>query len=89
MLYLVNTKPVDPETEAVAARELAAVIRRYLQSHPNAADTKEGVARWWLSVQRHKDAVEAVDKALRILILEGVIREVPRVSGEPLFSLNA
>jgi hypothetical protein len=50
------------------ARPVAAEIIRYLREHSEAADTVEGVARWWLGRQRHEEAVATVERAMAILV---------------------
>ena len=42
-------------------------IDRYLEKHPNAADSLTGVVRWWLNRQRYDDATEDVRAALDYL----------------------
>jgi hypothetical protein len=60
----------------VDAEDLAAMdIVRYLSTHTGAADTLEGIARWWLARQRYEDAMEIVERAVATLVKTGVLRE--------------
>ena len=45
-------------TAAGDARAVAIQIARYLRAHPDAADTLEGAALWWLQRQPPLDVVE-------------------------------
>ncbi len=67
---------------------LADEILRYLHSHSSAADTTEGIARWWINRQRIEDTVTRVQSALDRLVAEEQIE--PRVipGGETLYSLR-
>lgn len=51
---------------------IALEVERYVSCHPAAADTLEGIARWWLvrSVPPELDLVEA---ALEQLVRRGVL----------------
>ena len=40
------------------ARAVAMQIAHYLREHPDAADTLEGAARWWMTPQRTVDVME-------------------------------
>jgi hypothetical protein len=51
--------------------DLAAVIRRYLGSHPDACDTLQGVSDWWLARQRYEDTRTQVAAALEMLLERG------------------
>ena len=46
------------------ARAVAIQIARYLRAHPDAADTLEGAARWWISRQPPADVMERAMKML-------------------------
>jgi len=48
-------------------------IHQYLLKHPNAADTVEGIARWWLVRQRYQDAMFVVQEALEYLVKRGLV----------------
>ena len=50
---------------------VAAAIRRYLNEHPNAADTVEGIARWWLSGSSGNERLADVERAMELLVLQG------------------
>ncbi len=52
---------------------MAEEIRAYLSSHPNAADTLEGIVRWWLARKRFEEAWQTVQAALEQLVREGVL----------------
>ncbi len=56
---------------------IAEEITRYLLGRPDAADTFDGITRWWLARIRIEDATTQVQKALDLLI-EGhtVVRTV-------------
>jgi hypothetical protein len=63
--------PVTPIEESQVAQE----ILRYLIEHPDAKDTFEGIAEWWLlerTIQQQKLEVklELIELAARKLILE-------------------
>ena len=52
--------------------ELAADIRRYCATHPNALDTVEGIA-WWVAIQRYGDMLDDVRAVVDSLVSEGVL----------------
>ncbi len=54
-------------------RQLSSLILRYLLRHPDARDSVEGIAQWWLLAQRVEDEVENVKEALDLLIQEGLV----------------
>ena len=58
--------PEDQVNEVVDA------ILRYLARHPDAADTGEGIARWWLPVTRGADT-DTVLSALARLEAQGLV----------------
>ena len=69
------TDPRDPVEELVAA------IERYLELHPEAADTAAGIADWWL----FHPHVGQVLKAIERLEACGVMQRVTKAAGEPVF----
>lgn len=56
---------MDRLTETVAA------LRRYLRAHPQACDTVEGIAIWWLGRQQPRATLEAVAQAVAQLVEGG------------------
>ena len=65
---------------------LAMEIRDYLDAHPNAADSLEGVAKWWLRRQRYEQALEKVRNALDYLVQQGLVTKTSAI--EPVYSLT-
>ena len=71
--------------------QLRAAIVAYVAAHPNASDTADGIARWWLGAMTIP--VEAVIGALERLVEEeclvrmqdvgGVIRYAARSRSQP------
>jgi hypothetical protein len=67
-----------PDSE-IDIHAIADEIRRYLSAHPNAADSCDGVVRWWLTRQRIEESADAVQRALEYLVSQGTIsRKVMR-----------
>lgn len=60
---------------------VAQALLRYLQSHPDAADTLEGVVKWWLPRQRYLDARERVEAALELLVQREMVEKLSGPSG--------
>ena len=52
---------------------IADEIRRYLNAHPDAADSRDGVLRWWLTRQRIEESADAVQRALEYLVSQRTI----------------
>ena len=71
------------ETDPVRA------ILSYLSSHPHAADSVHGVARWWLGSQCSVVALSEVEAALRQLVARRELREESLSDGTTLYSNNA
>jgi hypothetical protein len=65
--------------------QLARELSRYLETHPEASDTLDGIARWWLARQRYDDARELVGEALELLVDCGVVRKRTLPDGVTLF----
>ena len=58
---------------------------RYLGAHPDAADTLDGVAVWWLS---GKAPLAAVAQALETLVAKGLLQRRPSPDGKQLYSAS-
>ena len=53
--------------------EVARWIAGHLAAHPRAADTAEGIRRWWLAPRHGEVALDLVVQALKELEREGVV----------------
>ena len=56
-------------------REVCDYILAYLAENPDAGDTLEGIAEWWLRNQMIKFEIQAVSEAVANLVAEGLIVE--------------
>lgn len=54
------------------------LIERYLEEHPDAADTAEGISQWWLSEPGPTLSVSDVQRALDALVARGVVGRIDR-----------
>lgn len=57
-------------------------------THPNAADTPEGFARWRLLEDAVRRGIAETEAALAWLVEEGFLKEAPVAGGAPIFALN-
>lgn len=64
---------------------LVCEIERYLAAHPQASDSLEGVARWWLGVNNPGTSRQAVGMALAELVRRGALAERTMADGSTLF----
>jgi hypothetical protein len=71
---------------AAAERAIAREILGYLENHPEAKDTLEGIAEWWLSHRRHER--RAVERAVALLLSYGAILETRRRGLPPYYQAN-
>lgn len=77
--------PTDPEQVMDAAE----TIRRYLTQRPDAVETVEGVARWWLLRQRYEDTQALARRALEHLEREGCIERIRSTGGRVMYRMTA
>ena len=68
-------------------REIEMTVVGYLRSHPEAADTLDGIVAWWLPLQRYALEKARIEAALTRLVDAGVLRRDPLPDGEKLYSL--
>ena len=69
-------------------RPLADEILAYLVKHPEAQDTLEGIAEWWLLEQRIRHAVAEVDGVLRELVGHDLLITRQCAEGRMYYALN-
>ena len=58
--------------------EVDRAVLAYLEAHPSAADTLEGITDWWLEQRRVRYGVEIVSGALERLISSGSVEKLRR-----------
>ena len=62
-------------TEAdVDTRALCDCLRRYLDSHPDAADSLSGIRQWWLPAPFDQVALDELRRALAQLVASGEVQ---------------
>ena len=64
---------------------IAQEIERYLQKHPRAADSIEGITKWWLTRQRYQEATISIQKALDLLVVRGRIEKKTNINGAHIY----
>ena len=79
---------MNEEPEAAAEHEIARQILRYLEQHPAAKDTLDGIAQWWLRPELSEPSREGVEGAVAFLISKGFLRETRRPGVPPYYQLN-
>jgi Fe2+ or Zn2+ uptake regulation protein len=65
---------------------IAAEIERYLARHPNAADSADGIHRWWLPPRFGEQSLEAVEAALDLLVERGLMSKTVLEGGRVIYS---
>ena len=70
-------------------KQIAGEIERYLNHHPNAADTAEGITHWWFLRQRYELYGNLVQQALDYLVLNAVLEAKPNLGGHKIYSSKA
>ncbi len=69
-------------------QQIADQIECYLKNHPNAADTIEGISKWWLPGQGIDVSRLIIQKALDYLCSKSVVKCNANLSGNKVYSSN-
>ena len=65
--------------------ELTYTIMNYLHRTPEACDTLEGIANWWLRFERMEQGVDEIMVALEDMVKKGLIVRQEVQGGEPCY----
>lgn len=68
--------------------EVASAVLGYLRHHPDAADTLEGIVRWWLPQQRYETEKARIEQILEKLVADGALRCERLPGGAVLYTLS-
>ena len=77
-----------PDKEAYGPDEIVEAIEDYLRVRPQAADTLEGIARWWLSGNLQNASLDQIQQAVDELCRRGVLKATQR-SGQVIYQSAA
>jgi hypothetical protein len=73
------------EHQKETVRTVAEEIRAYLETNPNAADTLEGIVRWWHARSRYEEARRTVRAALDYLVGQGEVNSRDTAQGVTIY----
>jgi hypothetical protein len=74
----------QPEKE----KEISRAILHYLQVHPDAKDTLEGIAQWWLLKEWTERKFQQIEASISQLVSRGLLVERRREGLPPYYWLN-
>jgi Fe2+ or Zn2+ uptake regulation protein len=63
-------------------------ILKYLQERPQACDTLQGIASWWVMCQQVNDSIIGVQQVLETLKAQGLVRERKTLNGRTLYYIS-
>jgi hypothetical protein len=69
-------------------REICRYILAYLSDNPEAGDTFDGIAEWWLLSQQIKFETRNVSEAVARLVSEGLIEEHEGSDARKVYRIN-
>ena len=64
---------------------IANEIVRYLHQRPFAADTLDGIVKWWIKQQRVEEQTRLVKQALSLLETQGFVVQRSSATGQTFF----
>ncbi len=70
--------------EASVTRVRTAILD-YLAQHGSAADTREGIAEWWLPVDQRTTSRTVIERALDTLVADGLLEGTRLIDGTLLY----
>lgn len=70
------------------SRTIVRGLAAYLQIHPLACDTAEGIARWWFGVEEEV-TMQGLTKALQWMAQRGYIEEIVAADGRRRYRCQA
>jgi hypothetical protein len=79
---------VSGEPLASEEIEIARAILRYLKEHPDAKDTLDGIAQWWLLREWTERRVAEVERAVSFLVAEELVLQTSRTGLLPYYEIN-
>lgn len=56
--------------------DVYSAVVQYLEENPEAMDTLDGIAEWWVMRQRIRTSVDAIARVVERLVGEGLLEEV-------------
>lgn len=68
--------------------EIESAVIGYLRSHPDAADTLDGIVDWWLPRQRYETERARIEAVLSALVARGLLRRSGLPGGAELYALK-
>jgi len=68
--------------------QISELIVSYLGKHPEAQDTLDGIADWWLTFERIELSTNAVADALTDLVRQGIVTLQKSGDGATFYKLN-
>jgi hypothetical protein len=78
----------QPDSRHDLSAEVAVAVLGYLDGHPDAADTLDGIVRWWLPQQRYEMEKARIERVLEILVADGLLRREWLPGGAILYTLS-
>jgi hypothetical protein len=70
-----NNLAKDSKSQSAGIVDIANDLTEHFFSHPEAGDTVEGIADWWVARQRRSNAMRLIQTALEYLVEEGVVQK--------------
>ena len=80
---------MSEEPETAEAWDIAHEILRYLEQYPEAKDTADGIAQWWLGREGSERSHRDVERAVSWLCSQGLILETRRKGVPPYYQRNS
>lgn len=78
---------LKPDDDIVELSDAQNAINHYFQQHPQAADTVEGIAKWWLPRFGINLPLESVLRALEIMVAAGELSKSEIRDGSVIYAL--
>lgn len=66
--------------------EVEKSVLAYLDGHPEAADTLQGIVNWWLPQQRYESDCQRIEQTLGALVARGKLQRSSLPGGEVLYA---
>ena len=76
------------EAESIRSRELAKAVLGYLLDHPEAQDTLEGIAGWWLLERYVTQQLPRVQRVVTELVAHGYLVVHQGADNRARYSIN-